>query len=387
VKSTTHVRLVAFGLLVCCLAGAVLAWKMRDGIEVKIEVDRQATSLRAATPEPRAPVPQQNTTAPATQSTPVPNLAKEPFEIPPLTPPLPPPDKLDPLPIMPPAFADKAGYGVWSSSGESIELGAAPDPIWPPSANLPPDTPMPGADSQVPQANLLQPVPAPPGESAFRGVPERKPAWSRELASVPAPPADGDKPEPGAVSPPQGVSATVEPPLATLKPIPTAQSQAVIVPASFTAIRPAAASVVRAAVRDKTLPLTGTHACKLDDGRRLILPKEVREQLGEAPALFFTPGPDQCLWLCTAAGLEKRMEQVDRSSADDAQARARRRLYFSQTEKCAVKWDQSGECSIPERLVQFAELRQEVVLVGVGDHFELWDAQRWQQYVQQNTEK
>jgi MraZ protein len=129
--------------------------------------------------------------------------------------------------------------------------------------------------------------------------------------------------------------------------------------------------------------LTGTQARTLDEKNRLALPKRVREQLQEPETLFVTPGPDQCLWLYTQAGLEQLAEKLDRAPATDAEARVFRRLYFAQTE--AVDVDRSGRILVPERLGQFAGLRRDVVLIGVRDHLELWDAERWQQYLAQNA--
>ncbi len=129
--------------------------------------------------------------------------------------------------------------------------------------------------------------------------------------------------------------------------------------------------------------LTGTHLRTLDDKKRLALPKRAREQLGEAETLFVTPGPDRCLWLYTQSGLEQLAAKLDQTPATDAEARVFRRLYFAQTE--AVDVDRSGRVLIPDRLVQFAGLVHEVVLIGVRDHLELWDAQRWQQYAAENA--
>jgi MraZ protein len=129
--------------------------------------------------------------------------------------------------------------------------------------------------------------------------------------------------------------------------------------------------------------LTGTFPRTLDDKHRLALPRRVREQLGQPEQLFVTPGPDQCLWLYTQAGLERLAEKLDQSPATDAEARVFRRLYFAQTESVDV--DRSGRILIPDRLTQFAGLQREVVLIGVRDHLELWDVQRWQQYLTQNA--
>lgn len=131
--------------------------------------------------------------------------------------------------------------------------------------------------------------------------------------------------------------------------------------------------------------LTGTHPRTLDDKKRLALPKRVRELLGEPATLFVTPGPDQTLWLYTKSELERLAEKLDQAPATDAEARVFRRLYFAQTESVDV--DKAGRILVPERLMQFASLEHEVVLLGVRDHLELWEANRWQQYVAQNASR
>jgi MraZ protein len=42
---------------------------------------------------------------------------------------------------------------------------------------------------------------------------------------------------------------------------------------------------------------------------------------------------------------------------------------------------------IPDRLVQLAGLKHEVILLGVRDHLELWDAGRWEDYLAQNASR
>lgn len=89
------------------------------------------------------------------------------------------------------------------------------------------------------------------------------------------------------------------------------------------------------------------------------------------------------MWLTNSAHLERLGERLDQSQAHEADVRVFKRLYFAQTEKLTVSSD--GRVSIPERLAQFAGLHQELVLVGIDDHFELWDAARWRQYTQQKS--
>jgi len=129
--------------------------------------------------------------------------------------------------------------------------------------------------------------------------------------------------------------------------------------------------------------LTGTHPRTLDEKKRIVLPKKVRELLQEPDTLFVAPGPDGCLWLYTQDGLEQLAGKLDESPATDAEARVFRRLYFAQTE--AVDVDRSGRILIPDRLIQFAGLKHDAVLIGVRDHLELWDATRWQEYLTANA--
>jgi MraZ protein len=100
--------------------------------------------------------------------------------------------------------------------------------------------------------------------------------------------------------------------------------------------------------------------------------------MGEPAVLYVTPGPEQSLWIYTESELEKTAARLDQAPGNDTEARMFRRLYFGQTESVDV--DKAGRILIPERLAAFAALGKEVVLLGVRDHLELWDAQRWQTY-------
>jgi MraZ protein len=131
------------------------------------------------------------------------------------------------------------------------------------------------------------------------------------------------------------------------------------------------------------LPLTGTYPANLDDKKTMTLPAAIREQLGGVETLLVSPGSDQCLWLTNQAHLDRLTQRLESSPAHEIDVRTFKRLYYAQTEKAALSAD--GRVRIPDRLAQFAGLRQEVVLVGIDDHFEVWDAARWREYTQQKS--
>lgn len=121
-------------------------------------------------------------------------------------------------------------------------------------------------------------------------------------------------------------------------------------------------------------PATGTYAASLDECGALTLPATVGETLGSLRVAYLTPGAEGSLWLCSANGLERLTTKLKPAA---------RRLYYGQTERVAV--DACGRLAVPPRLVEFAGLRQDVVVLGAGDHVELWDAGRWQEYVARQT--
>src|SRR4051812_28011631 len=128
--------------------------------------------------------------------------------------------------------------------------------------------------------------------------------------------------------------------------------------------------------------LTGTHPRTLDEKNRVTLPKRVRAQFSEITQLFVAPGPDQCLWVFDEGNLEALSAKLDQAPAADTEVRVFRRLFFAQME--AVDIDRMGRALIPDRLVRFAELDKEVVLIGVRDHLELWNAGKWDAYLSEH---
>jgi MraZ protein len=150
--------------------------------------------------------------------------------------------------------------------------------------------------------------------------------------------------------------------LAGLKPLP--------------AMRPKTATAKPKAV----MALTGTYPCNLDDKRGITLPRAVRDQIGAAEVVMVSPGPDQCLWLTDPAHQERLAERLEHSPAREVDVRVFKRLYYAQTEKAPI--DADGRVVVSDRLTAFAGLSQEVVLIGIDDHFEIWDAARWKQYTQ-----
>jgi MraZ protein len=127
------------------------------------------------------------------------------------------------------------------------------------------------------------------------------------------------------------------------------------------------------------LPLTGTFSLTLDANKGLTLPRAIQQQFGGCDTVLVSPGSDRCLWITNQAHLDRLQAKLDKSPAREADVRGFKRLYYAQTVKVGVK---EGRVQITDKLAQFASLGAEVVLVGIDDHFEVWDAARWRRYTE-----
>jgi transcriptional regulator MraZ len=128
--------------------------------------------------------------------------------------------------------------------------------------------------------------------------------------------------------------------------------------------------------------LTGTYERSLDEKQRLALPKRFRELIkSDGQPLFLTPGTDGSLALYAGSAFARMAERLAAQSPTAQDVRAFGRLLYAQSQ--SVELDGQGRFRVPPELARHAELGRECVLVGVGDHVELWDKGRWDAYLAQ----
>ena len=121
-------------------------------------------------------------------------------------------------------------------------------------------------------------------------------------------------------------------------------------------------------------PYIGNYAATLADST-VVLPEAVRQQLKGPNVLVVTAGTDQCLEVYPTS----RLEQVPKEAeGKDSEQRKQQRLFYSRIAALRVRSD--GSVQLPAHLVRYAGLCEAVVVIGVGDHFEIWDAQKWEEY-------
>lgn len=121
----------------------------------------------------------------------------------------------------------------------------------------------------------------------------------------------------------------------------------------------------------------GTHAPRLDDKGRLVLPAKFRE--GLAGGVVLTKGQDRSVVVWPAVEFASYAERLNEASRSDARVRAYLRLLFSGASDEVP--DRQGRISVPQALRDYAALDREVVVVGNGNTCEIWDSTAWTDYV------
>jgi MraZ protein len=127
--------------------------------------------------------------------------------------------------------------------------------------------------------------------------------------------------------------------------------------------------------------VTGTFLRALDEKQRFSIPKAFREALGRPshPAVYLAPGTDGSLALYPEEVFAQLAQQLGRASPTAQDVRAFSRLFYAQAQR--VELDRQGRVRIPVQLAELACLRGEIVLLGVRDHWEIWDRSHWEDYL------
>jgi MraZ protein len=132
---------------------------------------------------------------------------------------------------------------------------------------------------------------------------------------------------------------------------------------------------------------SGAYRRVVDEKRRVVIPKQIREQLGKpAPKwLHVAPGSFGSLWIFTPDQLQRFGERLLANRHSDAELAAFRLLYAARSEPADL--DSHGRLLIPETLAAHAELKTEALLLGVFDHLQLWNPARWEAFEQAHRDQ
>ncbi len=118
--------------------------------------------------------------------------------------------------------------------------------------------------------------------------------------------------------------------------------------------------------------LTGEYLHTIDAKSRVFVPAKLRESLGET--FMLARSVDGCLSLYHIDEWNKLCDKL--ASLPDSQTKNIKRFLF--TFASEVSPDAHGRITLPQGLREYATLSKDAAFLGVGDHAEIWDAERWE---------
>lgn len=119
-----------------------------------------------------------------------------------------------------------------------------------------------------------------------------------------------------------------------------------------------------------------TYVHSLDPKKRLTVPSDWRELVGVPRKLLVLPGiKEKCLCVYPAREMVPRMEKLRKLSIADEKGRRLARTLASLSD--LAPWDSQGRVRIKDSLLEYAGLKNQVVLAGTFDGFELWNPDNW----------
>jgi MraZ protein len=124
----------------------------------------------------------------------------------------------------------------------------------------------------------------------------------------------------------------------------------------------------------------GEYEHTIDKKGRIIIPSKFRDFLKEydIKKLFVTRGLDKCLFLFTEDEWKAQESKFKSIPFTKSESRKFNRLYFSGAAQ--VECDAQGRVLLPKYLKDFAEIKRDIIFIGVSNRMEVWGKEAWNDY-------
>ena len=120
----------------------------------------------------------------------------------------------------------------------------------------------------------------------------------------------------------------------------------------------------------------GEYAHAIDNKNRIIIPSKFREELGQKFVL--TKGLDGCLYVYTLNEWKKLEEKLQKLPLTNKNARAFARFFFSGANE--IETDKQFRTLISQNLLEYANIKKDIISIGVSNRIEIWSKEKWDEY-------
>ena len=129
----------------------------------------------------------------------------------------------------------------------------------------------------------------------------------------------------------------------------------------------------------------GSYEHTLDEKNRLLIPKKLKEGLKENVFLYILKGFEGCLAVYNQDEFDKLIKQSESISFNKKNSRDYLRLMLSSVTELNI--DKVGRIQLPQQLINKFQISRNVIIIGVYDHFEIWDKTKYEEYQSEANER
>ncbi|MBN1786826.1 MAG: hypothetical protein JW806_00340 [Sedimentisphaerales bacterium] len=129
------------------------------------------------------------------------------------------------------------------------------------------------------------------------------------------------------------------------------------------------------------LLLTGEYEGTLDEKGRVFISNKLRSQIDcdkHGNRFYLTLGPNGILCLYPEKYFQQLTLTTPQPTAGPDESVVFERMSFAMSNK--VEMDKQGRVLITEKIRKRANLQNNLTLIGIRDHIEIWNAADWDKY-------
>ena len=117
----------------------------------------------------------------------------------------------------------------------------------------------------------------------------------------------------------------------------------------------------------------GEHKHSLDAKNRLFIPAKYRDMLGDS--FYITRKMEKCLAIYSENEWSKLTDKLN--TLPDSVVGGIKQFLYSKT--ISVSPDSQGRVVLPPELLSYASIEKNTVIIGVGDHLQIWSDNLWEE--------
>lgn len=122
----------------------------------------------------------------------------------------------------------------------------------------------------------------------------------------------------------------------------------------------------------------GEYKPNFSSDSRVALPKKLREKIQDK-SIVLCKGFEKCIFLYNKNDWVVEFNKHLENPITNSRSRDLKRYLYSSASENVI--DSQGRFVIPKNLVQYADLDNNIIVIGAGDHIEIWNEKNWTEYI------